>query len=122
MSKPPLFFIIILVVIAVLASRQFIKQRRESALNDASPLRSIQAEVKARREYPASDLHSRQREVIAGEEMRYEVWFHPLNGAEDFKFTLKEAEYRQLNEGERGTLELQGSRFIRFVPARPAAR
>lgn len=46
MSKPPLIFIIVLAIIAVLATRQFIKQRREVAVNDASPERSLQAEVK----------------------------------------------------------------------------
>ncbi|OON39397.1 hypothetical protein BTJ39_14040 [Izhakiella australiensis] len=122
MSKPPLFFIIVLAVIAILATRQFMKQRREVAVNDASPVRSIQVEVKTRREFPASSRRSRQREVIAGEDMRYEAWFHPLNGAGDFKLILSEKDYRQLDKGKRGTLEVQGSRFIRFLPAGNALR
>lgn len=116
MSKPPLIFIIVLAIIAVLATRQFIKQRREVAVNDASPARSLQAEVKSKREFPSPNRRSRQREVIAGEEMRYEVRFHPLNGASDINVQLKEAEYHQLDKGARGELKMQGTRFISFTP------
>ena len=107
MSKPPLIFIIVLAVIAVLATRQFIKQRREGAVNDASPVRALQAEVRTKREFPAPNRRSRQREVIAGEEMRYEALFHPLNGASDIKVQIKEA---------KGELKMQGTRFISFTP------
>lgn len=116
MSKPPLIFIIVLAVIAVLATRQFIKQRREGAVNDASPVRALQAEVRTKREFPAPNRRSRQREVIAGEEMRYEALFHPLNGASDIKVQIKEAEYHQLDKGARGELKMQGTRFISFTP------
>jgi hypothetical protein len=116
MSKPPLIFLIVLVIIAVLASRQFIKQRRENAANDAAPVRSLQVEIKSKREFPAPNRRSRQREVIAGEEMRYEVWFHPLNGASDVKLTVKADAYHQLDKGTKGELKVQGSRFISFTP------
>ncbi len=53
MSKPPLLFFIVLAVIAVLATRQFIKQRREAAVNDASPVRTLMVKVKTKREYPS---------------------------------------------------------------------
>lgn len=112
--KPPLIFFIVLAVIAVLATRQFIKQRREVAVNDVSPVRSMRAEVKAKREVPASGRRSRQREVIPVEEMRYEAWFHPLNGAGDFKLVLKADDYHQIDKGERGELKVQGTRFISF--------
>lgn len=116
MSKPPLIFIIVVAVIAVLATRQFIKQRRETAVNDASPVRSLPVEVKSKREYPWPNQRSRQREVIANEEMRYEAWFHPLNGAGDFKLILKEPDYQPLEAGMRGKLEMKGTRFVRFTP------
>ena len=50
------------------------------------------------------------------EEMRYEVLFHPLNGASDIKVQLKEAEYHQLDKGASGELKMQGTRFISFTP------
>ncbi|URQ61031.1 DUF2500 domain-containing protein [Pantoea alhagi] len=119
MSKPPLIFIIVLAIIAVLASRQFIKQRRENAANAAAPVRQLSVEVKSKREFPAPNRRSRQREVIAGEEMRYEAWFQPLNGDSDIKLTLKERDYHQLDKGVKGELEVQGTRFISFTPDHP---
>ncbi|RPE01474.1 DUF2500 domain-containing protein [Candidatus Pantoea deserta] len=116
MSKPPLLFFIVLAVIAVLATRQFIKQRREVAVNDASPVRTLTVKVKTKREYPAPNRRTRQREVIAGEEMRYEAWFHPLNGASDIKAIVEERDYNQLDTGAKGELKMQGSRFVSFTP------
>ncbi|WP_261642572.1 DUF2500 domain-containing protein [Erwinia mallotivora] len=114
--KPPFLFLVILAVIAILATRQFIRQRREVAVNDASPVRSLPVEVKARRETPVSNRRSRQRDVIPVEEMRYEAWFHPLNGAGDFRLVLTKRDYQQIDEGARGKLQLQGTRFISFSP------
>ncbi len=62
MSKPPLIFFIVLAIIAVLATRQFIKQRRETAVNDASPIRSLSVEVTTKREFPSPNRRSRQLE------------------------------------------------------------
>ena len=109
-----LLFFVVLAVIAVLATRQFIKQRREVAVNDASPVRSMPAEVKTKREFPLPNRRSRQREVIPVEEIRFEAWFHPLNGAGDFKLILKEKDYNQIDKGDRGQLKVQGTRFISF--------
>jgi hypothetical protein len=114
--KPPLIFFITLAIIAVLATRQFIKQRQEVAVNDASPVRSLPVEIKDKREVSTSALRSRQRENIPVETMRYEAWFHPLNGAGDFKLVLKASDYHQLARGEKGELQVQGTRFIAFRP------
>jgi len=116
--KPPLLFIIVLAVIAVLATRQFIKQRREAAVNDASPVRTLTVEVKTKREFSVSSRRSREREVIAGDEMRYEAWFHLLNGESDIKMRVSESDYHLMDKGTQGELTLQGSRFIQFTPAR----
>lgn len=117
MSKPPLLFFIVLAIIAVLATRQFIKQRRETAVNDALPVQTLPVEVKSKREFPLTTRRSRQREVIAGEEMRYEAWFHPLNGAGDFKLVMNASDYHQLDKGVKGTLKVKGTRFVGFTPA-----
>ena len=116
MNKPPLIFIIVLAIIAVLASRQFIKQRCERAADDAAPVRTLQAEVKNKREFPAPNRRSRQREVIAGEEMRYQACFQPLDGAHAITLTLKAADYHRLDKGAKGELRVQGSRFLSFTP------
>lgn len=117
MSKPPLIFIIVLAIIAVLASRQFIKQRRENAANDAAPVRWLTVEVKSKREFPAPNRRSRQRETIAGEEMRYEASFQPVNGASGLTLKLTEKDYHQLDKGAKGKLQVQGTRFLSFTPS-----
>ncbi|CAO98326.1 DUF2500 domain-containing protein [Erwinia tasmaniensis] len=114
--KPPIFLLLVLVIIAILATRQFIKQRREVAVNDATPLRSLRVEVKSKREYPAANRRSRQREHLPVEEMRYEAWFHPLNEAGDFKLELKAGDYHQMDKGTLGELRFKGTRFVSFKP------
>ncbi|MEI2267431.1 DUF2500 domain-containing protein [Erwinia sp. CGal63] len=114
--KPPLIFFITLAIIAVLATRQFIRQRQEVAVNDASPVRSLLVEVKDKRAVSTSALRSRQRETIPVEAMRYEAWFHPLNGAGDFKLVLQADDYQQLEQGEKGDLQIKGKRFVSFRP------
>ena len=53
------------------ATRQFIKQRREAAVNDASPVRSMSVEVKTKREFPAP-IAVRVSEDCGGK-MKYEA-------------------------------------------------
>ena len=117
MSKPPLIFFIVLAIIAVLATRQFIKQRREAAVNDASPVRSLTVEVKTKREFPSPNRRTRQREEIVAEDMTYEAMFHPLNGAGDIKVVVSANDYHQIDKGAKGELKMKGSRFVSFTPA-----
>lgn len=49
--------------------------------------------------------------------MRYEAWFHPLNGASDIKAIVGERDYNQMDTGAKGELKMQGSRFVSFTPA-----
>lgn len=116
MSKPPLFIVVIVVVIAVLATQRYMQKRRQDAVNDTSPVRTLRVEVSAKREFPAPDRRSRQREVVVAEDMHYEVYFRPLNGGGDMMFTLPQQTYAQLDKGAQGILSVQGSRFVRFEP------
>ncbi|MFU9136578.1 DUF2500 domain-containing protein [Erwinia tasmaniensis] len=120
--KPPLIFIIILAVIAVMATRQFIRRRREVAVNDASPVRALPVMVKEKREVPVPNRRSRQRETIPVEAMRYEAWFRPLNGAGDFKLVLQAGDFHQIDRGVKGELKVKGTRFISFSPRCDAVR
>ncbi len=73
MSKPPLFFIVIIGLIVVAASFRFMQQRREKADNDMAPLQQKLVVVSNKREKPINDRRSRQQEVTpAGTSMRYE--------------------------------------------------
>ncbi|MBW7981203.1 DUF2500 domain-containing protein [Enterobacillus tribolii] len=116
MSKPPLIFAVVVVIIAVLATQRYMQKRRQDAVNDASPVRTLQAEVSAKREFPAPNRRSRQREVIAAEEMRYEVYFRPLSGGAEMMFALPEKTYHDMDKGMRGELSVQGTRFVDFRP------
>ena len=42
MSKPPLFFVAVIALIAVLATQRYFKQRQQEAENDRAPMRSLQ--------------------------------------------------------------------------------
>lgn len=61
MSKPPLFFIVIIGLIIVAASFRFMQQRREKADNDMAPLQQKLVVVSNKREKPINDRRSRQR-------------------------------------------------------------
>lgn len=74
MSKPPLFFIVIIGLIVVAASFRFMQQRREKADNDMAPLQQKLVVVSNKREKPINDRRSRQQEVTpAGTSIRYEA-------------------------------------------------
>lgn len=122
MSKPPLLLIAVVVLIAVLATRQYWQKKRQDAENDRSPVRSLQVEVVEKREVLTPNRRSRQREEIVAEEKRYEVYFQPLiSGLEmkndsKIKMILPEPEYNRIEQGAQGTLRLQGTRYIGFTP------
>ncbi|MFV8765892.1 DUF2500 family protein, partial [Yersinia enterocolitica] len=86
------------------------------------PVRSLQVEVIDKREVLAPNRRSRQREEIVAEEKRYEVYFQPLlNGIEvkksnEIKIVLPQQEYNRIEQGAKGTLRLQGTRYISFAP------
>ncbi|EEV3675535.1 DUF2500 domain-containing protein [Escherichia coli] len=95
MSKPPLFFIVIIGLIVVAASFRFMQQRREKADNDMAP---------------------RQQEVTpAGTSMRYEASFKPQSGGMEQTFRLEAQQYHALTVGDKGTLSYKGTRFVSFV-------
>ena len=94
MSKPPLFFIVIIGLIIVAASFRFMQQRRK----------------------PINDRRSRQQEVTpAGTSMRYEASFKPQSGGMEQTFRLDAQQYHALTVGDKGTLSYKGTRFVSFV-------
>ncbi|CNL49551.1 DUF2500 domain-containing protein [Yersinia alsatica] len=122
MNKPPLLFIAVVVLIAVLATRQYWQKKRQEAENDRSPVRSLQVEVINKREVLAPNRRSRQREEIVAEEKRYEVDFRSVfseiasKNNSEIKMILPLQEYNRIEQGAQGTLRLQGTRYINFTP------
>lgn len=115
MSKPPLFFIVIIGLIIVAASFRFMQQRREKADNDIAPLQQ-KLVVSNKREKPINDRRSRQQEVTpAGTSMRYEASFKPQSGGMEQTFRLDAQQYHALTVGDKGTLSYKGTRFVSFV-------
>ena len=107
MSKPPLFFIVIIGLIIVAASFRFMQQRREKADNDMAPLQQ---------KLVVNDRRSRQQEVTpAGTSMRYEASFKPQSGGMEQTFRLDAQQYHALTMGDKGTLSYKGTRFVSFV-------
>ena len=88
MSKPPLFFIVIIGLIIVAASFRFMQQRREKADNDMAPLQQKLVLVSNKQEKPINDRRSRQRSDPAGTSMRYEASFKPQSGGMEQTFRL----------------------------------
>ncbi|HAN8343232.1 DUF2500 domain-containing protein [Escherichia coli] len=116
MSKPPLFFIVIIGLIIVAASFRFMQQRREKADNDMAPLQQKLVVVSNKREKPINDRRSRQQEVTpAGTSMRYEASFKPQSGGMEQTFRLDAQQYHALTMGDKGTLSYKGTRFVSFV-------
>ena len=117
MSKPPLFFIVIIGLIVVAASFRFMQQRREKADNDMAPLQQKLVVVSNKREKPINDRRSRQQTVTpAGSEMRYEASFRPECGGLEVVFRLQAPQYHALSVGDKVVLSYKGSRFMGFTP------
>lgn len=115
-NKIPLFFVMIVILMALLAGHRVVQQWRQESINDASPVRAVQVNVVAKREFPSNKRRSRQREVIAGEWMNYEVTFRAQQGSEEWDFLLPEGVYRHIDQAAQGKLQVQGTRFISFTP------
>ncbi|MFW5398599.1 DUF2500 domain-containing protein [Yersinia sp. 1252 StPb PI] len=122
MNKPPLLLIAVVVLIAVLATRQYWQKKRQDTENDRALVRNLHVEVINKREVLAPNRRSRQREEIVAEEKRYEVTFQPLISSievksnREIKMILPQQAYNTIVQGAQGTLRLQGSRYIGFTP------
>ncbi|MEH2922289.1 DUF2500 domain-containing protein [Samsonia erythrinae] len=116
MSDFPWLLVLTVGVILVLAVRQYRRQRQREALNDAAPLRIVAAEVKHKREFPRRRQRAREHQIMAVEDMLYEVTFRAVVGGATITLRLERADYHQLDTGMQGSLQLKGTRFIRFVP------
>ncbi|QJT83070.1 DUF2500 domain-containing protein [Kosakonia sp. MUSA4] len=119
MSKPPLFFILVIGLIVVLASFRYVQQRREKADNDAAPLQQKNVVVSSKREKPLNDRRTRQQqEIPAGSAMRYEARFKPQSGGLEMVFRVDAQQYHALTVGDKGVLSYKGSRFVSFEQTR----
>lgn len=113
MNKP-ILLIIVLAIIAVLATKRFFDQRKQNEINDNAVPTQYSVIVETKKDYPYPNMRSRERDVVSPETFRYEIYFKPLNHADIIKVIVNETEYRSIDEGSQGILHMQGTRFIRF--------
>lgn len=117
MNKFGLLGFIVAALIIVLAARRFLEQRKQNEINDSSVVTTYEVTVAEKKDYPYPNMRSRERDVVFPETFRYEVHFRPLSGKTIVVY-IKEAQYREITLHSRGTLFMQGTRFIRYEPLR----
>ncbi|QZN96017.1 DUF2500 family protein [Symbiopectobacterium purcellii] len=103
-------------LILFLGWRQFLRQRRQRAEDDAAPLCTVEAEIAALRAIPLA-RGTRAQPMNPDLPMRYAATFRLLPAGENLTCRLSDAQYRTLALGMTGRLQVQGSRFVSFVPA-----
>ena len=113
MNKP-ILLIIVLAIIAVLATKRFFDQRKQNEINNNSLVISYLVQIETKKDYPYPNLRSRERDVVSPETFRYEVYFKSLADGRMIKVIVDENQYRSIQQGSKGTLYMQGTRFVRF--------
>lgn len=116
MNKP-ILLIIVLAIIAVLATKRFFDQRKQNELNDNALPVSYLVKVDSKKDYPYPNMRSRERDVVSPETFRYEIHFKTLSSGEIIKTIVTEEQYQGVELGHEGKLIMQGTRLIRFEPA-----
>nr|WP_272579330.1 DUF2500 family protein [Providencia sp. PROV265] len=116
MNKP-ILLIIVLAIIAVLATKRFFDQRKQNEINDNSLPVTYLVKVDNKKDYPYPNMRSRERDVVSPETFRYEIYFKTLSSGEIIKTIITEEQYQDVGLGREGKLIMQGTRFVRFEPA-----
>lgn len=116
MNKP-ILLIIVLAIIAVLATKRFFDQRKQNEINDNSLPVTYLVKVDNKKDYPYPNMRSRERDVVSPETFRYEIYFKTLSSSEIIKTIVTEEQYQDVELGREGKLIMQGTRFVRFEPA-----
>ena len=113
----PGFFILITVVILGMIVYLTLKGMQEKKANDAAPIVTVDAKVKAKR---IAVHHSAHQQSINGVPLMakshhttYYATF-ALEGDQRLELQVSEGQFQRLTEGERGELTYQRKRFHRF--------
>ncbi len=94
----------VMTVVIILALRA---QQKQEALNDASPVVTLSAQLIKKR------YHTNRKSVSAP--VHYYLTFQTLDG-DVSELRVSAQAYHACNEGESGELTVQGTRFHGFVP------
>lgn len=116
----PGFFILITVVILGMIVYLTLKGMQEKKANDAAPIVTADAKVKAKRIAVHHSAHQQSMNGVPlmakSHHTTYYVTF-ALAGGQQLELQVSEGQFQRLTEGERGKLTYQRKRFHRFEGA-----
>ena len=113
----PGFFILITVVILGMIVYLTLKGMQEKKANDASPIVTVDAKVKAKRIAVHHSAHQQSMNGVPLMAKSHHTTYYAtfaLEGDQRLELQVSEGQFQRLTEGERGKLTYQRKRFHRF--------
>lgn len=115
----PAFFILISCVIFGMVVYTVIKSQREKKANDAAPVVTVAAQVKAKRVTVHNSAHQQSANGVPLMTKRDRASYHVVFALEQeqrLELPVSDQQFQRLTEGERGMLTYQRKRFLKFAP------
>lgn len=113
----PGFFILITVVILGMLVYLTLKGMQEKKANDAAPIVTVDAKVKAKRIAVHHSAHQQSMNGVPLMAKSHHTTYYATFALEDdqrLELQVGERQFQQLTEGDRGKLTYQRKRFHRF--------
>ena len=113
----PGFFILITVVILGMLVYLTLKGMQEKKANDAAPIVTVDAKVKAKRIAVHHSAHQQSMNGVPLMAKSHHTTYYAtfaLEGDQRLELQVSEGQFQRLTEGERGKLTYQRKRFHRF--------
>lgn len=113
----PIFFILVTVVILGMLVYLTLKGMQEKKANDAAPIVTVDAKVKAKRIAVHHSAHQQSVNGVPLMARSHHATYYAafaLEGGQRLELQVSEGQFQQLTEGERGKLTYQRKRFHRF--------
>lgn len=113
----PGFFILITVVILGMIVYLTLKGMQEKKANDAAPIVTVDAKVKAKRIAVHHSAHQQSMNGVPLMAKSHHTTYYAtfaLEGDQRLELQVSEGQFQRLTEGERGKLTYQRKRFYRF--------
>ena len=113
----PGFFILITVVFLGLIVYLTLKGMQEKKANDAAPIVTVDAKVKAKRIAVHHSAHQQSMNGVPLMAKSHHTTYYAtfaLEGDQRLELQVSEGQFQRLTEGERGKLTYQRKRFHRF--------
>ena len=113
----PGFFILITVVILGMIVYLTLKGMQEKKANDAAPIVTVDAKVKAKRIAVHHSAHQQSLNGVPLMAKSHHTTYYAtfaLEGDQRLELQVSEGQFQRLTEGERGKLSYQRKRFHRF--------